>query len=58
MATGALHRTKHGLIDAAHVQSLLFIEQAEKALPKGKSLTPSERIKYGVDAILTDAIDR
>ena len=58
LATGSLHRTKHGLIDAAHVQALLYTEQAAKDLPKGTAMTPGNRIKYQVDAIVGALIDK
>jgi cyclophilin family peptidyl-prolyl cis-trans isomerase len=58
MATGALHRTKHQLIDQAHVQAILFTQEAEKALPKGTAMLPGNRIKYGVDAMVGALIDK
>ena len=58
LRSGALHRTKHGLIDAAHVEALAAAERAAKHATPDKPLTAGARLKLQIDAIIKGIVER
>ena len=58
LAKGFLHQAKHGFLDQAHVQAMLYTQEAIAQLPKDKPLTVQQRLKYQVDAVVDGLIDR
>lgn len=58
MRSGALHRTKHGLIDAAHVEALLKAQEAVQHATPTDPVTPAKRLRYQIDALLEGLIQR
>ncbi len=49
---GSFHDAKQALLAAAKAQSLVYAAEAEKAATPNQPVTPSQKIKYQVDAVL------
>ena len=58
LKNGALRQAKRSFLDQAHLQSILYTQDAAASAPKDKPLTPGQLLKYQVDAVVDGLIDR
>lgn len=58
MQDGVFHQAKQDFFSQAKQQAALYLADAEKAAPAGKPLTPQQKFKHQVDAVLDGLISK